>query len=103
MINKTDIPPDPNVILSKIDDELARVGRGSDENRASRLFIMRYVVVIYATVLATSVASIFLEAYMSGNWDGTAGSMLNIASVMVLPVLTLVLGYYFGREGRTGT
>jgi hypothetical protein len=81
----------------KAREELAH---SSDENRASRLFIMRYVVFLYIAVVGIMFASNIVGAFYTKDWSSASHSLFELATTMVLPVVTLVLGYYFGREGR---
>jgi magnesium-transporting ATPase (P-type) len=86
-------------LIGAINAEKRRQPKGSDENRASRLFIMRYVVTAYFIVVICVLISIAVAAFKSGQWEGVPEAVTNAATSLVLPVLTLVLGYYFGREG----
>jgi hypothetical protein len=76
------------------------VARSSDENRASRLFIMRYVVFLYISVVFILFFVNIAGVFYTKDWPSVSRSLFELATTMVLPVVTLVLGYYFGREGR---
>ncbi|MFS8148894.1 hypothetical protein [Rhizobium sp. BR 249] len=78
----------------------ADIARSSDENRASRLFIMRYIVLIYTAALFFIGATTIIGGFYTKNVTDAATSLKETATTLVLPVVTLVLGYYFGREGR---
>jgi hypothetical protein len=86
-----------SVSAERAREELAR---SSDENRASRLFIMRYVIFLYIAVVALMFVSNIVGAFYTRDWPSTSRSLFELSTTMVLPVVTLVLGYYFGREGR---
>lgn len=85
-----------SIAAQKAREELAR---SSDENRASRLFIMRYVVFLYLAVVAILFTANLVGVFYTKDWPGMSRSLFELATTMVLPVVTLVLGYYFGREG----
>jgi hypothetical protein len=80
--------------------EKKSLSHSSDENRASRLFIMKNVMLIYVVVLVTLATSIFVGGFFSRDWATVSRGLTEVATTLVLPVVTLVLGYYFGREGR---
>jgi hypothetical protein len=80
--------------------EKNRVAHSSDENRASRLFIMKNVMIVYVVVLITLAISLLTGGILSGDWAAATRGLTELATTFVLPVVTLVLGYYFGREGR---
>lgn len=76
------------------------IAHSSDENRASRLFIMRYVVTLYVTVVGSLFIANIAGAFLTSDWPSTSKNLFELVSTLVLPIVTLVLGYYFGREGR---
>lgn len=76
------------------------IAHSSDENRASRLFIMKYIVFIYTGILFLIAATSIVGSIYTKDWTGATRTLIEIATTLVLPVVTLVLGYYFGREGR---
>jgi hypothetical protein len=61
---------------------------------------MRNVMVMYVVVLVSLAFAVVFGAFRSNDWAAATGSLKEIATTFVLPVVTLVLGYYFGREGR---
>jgi hypothetical protein len=86
--------------MKEIQQEQIKLAHSSDENRASRLFIMKNIMLVYVIVVITLALSILVGGFYSGDWAATTRSLTEIATTFVLPVVTLVLGYYFGREGR---
>ena len=43
---------------------------------------------------------LFVKAVVTGAWEASAQTSVEILKSVILPVVTLVLGYYFGRAGR---
>jgi len=64
---------------------------------------MKNVMIIYVVVLITLALSILLGGLFSNDWGAASRGLTEVATTLVLPVVTLVLGYYFGREGREPT
>jgi hypothetical protein len=104
MTNSVDDAKSTETILADLKQEIARektrLAHGSDENRASRLYIMKHVMIIYVVVLVTLAISLVLGGIFSKDWAAATRGLTEVATTLVLPVVTLVLGYYFGREGR---
>jgi len=64
---------------------------------------MKNVMIIYVVVLVILALSILLGGLFSKDWNAASRSLTEVATTLVLPIVTLVLGYYFGREGREPT
>ena len=41
-----------------------------------------------------------IGAYQTGDWHGATQAIGDLLKSVILPVVTLLLGYYFGRAGK---
>jgi hypothetical protein len=73
------------------------VARKESEDRS---FIARWIVVGYLVALLVITGLLFARALASGHWDSAVADAFEIFKIGVLPVVTLVLGHYFGRRQR---
>ena len=71
--------------------------RASDQSRIAWLIIWAFVVAVGAIFLLVLGS---LIPGMDNTWKEPAEFLAGIVSSVLLPVVTLVLGYYFGK-GRT--
>lgn len=65
-----------------------------------RSAITNTVMVVFGLALIGSLALLLLAGLLSGKWDTLAAAISDILKSVLLPVVTLVLGYYFGRGGK---
>lgn len=69
--------------------------QADDRSAIAKLIIWAFVVLMAWVVLAVSIGS------MATGWDAFAEPskyLMSILSSVMLPVVTLVIGYYFGKE-----
>jgi hypothetical protein len=55
---------------------------------------------IFVGSLAAIFAALLLEGLTTKDWDKVLSQGIDLVKSAVLPVVTLVLGYYFGRSSR---
>jgi len=74
--------------------------RGAAEHRRSsdRSLIVTIVVCLYAGAVGLAVVYLFVHGIFWG--EAEFSSMMEIVKVAILPVLTLVIGYYFGTKAN---
>lgn len=74
------------------------------EQRSGRLLIMRTVLWTYAAcilcIALMSLGGLFVEGTRQAIWKDGVQTLATMANTLVLPVVTLVLGYYFGRGAQ---
>jgi ABC-type microcin C transport system permease subunit YejB len=58
------------------------------------------VMVVSAAALLLSLVVLLVAGLASRNWETLAPNVADILKSVVLPIVTLVLGYCFGRGGR---
>ena len=69
--------------------------RAGDRSRIAKIIVWSFVILIGWLVLAVTVGTYFLD------WSRLtepAKFLMTILSSVMLPVVTLVIGYYFGSE-----
>lgn len=87
-----------------IDDEIKRQ-RAKDQSRIAWLIIWAFVVAI-GSIFVLVIGGLLFGADCAdgqvdcdpGRWEDPATFLLGIVSSVLLPVVTLVLGYYFGKQ-----
>ena len=51
-------------------------------------------------MIGAGLAILVTAAAMTGEWQDAGDQAVDLIKSTVLPVVTLVLGYYFGRSGK---
>lgn len=89
-------------VQEKVDDEIRRQ-RAKDQSRIAWVIIWAFVAAIGGIFLLVLGQLLVTGANTGTNagWKEPAEFLVNIVSSVLLPVVTLVLGYYFGKE-KTG-
>lgn len=90
--------------LQKLTENLHQVGGSSGRRFISvsefaRRTTALVVVLIYGLILAGS-AFIFYSQGQSGDWSSAGENALELVKIGLMPVITLVMGYYFGRNDQ---
>ena len=83
-----------NLSVEETVDDFIKRQRASDQSRIAWVIIWAFVVAIAGIFL------LVLGAQFSTtlDWKDPAEFLVGIVSSVLLPVVTLVLGYYFGKE-----
>lgn len=88
-------------VEEKVEDHVKRQ-RARDQSRIAWVIIWAFVVAIAAIfVLVLGNLLMAVECHAPANcvqWQDPAKFLLGIVSSVLLPIVTLVLGYYFGKE-----
>lgn len=66
-----------------------------------RSWIARRLILIYIFALAVVVLMLAIQAYTANNWTFASSQAADLLKTALLPIVTLVLGYYFGQAGKT--
>ena len=75
-------------------DEVSR--READD----RSWIARRIIWVFLGVIAAGLSILVAGASMTGEWQDAGDQAVDLIKSTVLPVVTLVLGYYFGRSAK---
>lgn len=87
------LPNTAREIDKKVDAFLAREAE-------DRSWIAKRIIGIFTGVIAGVLAILALGAGKTGDWTAAGTQAVDLIKSAVLPVVTLVLGYYFGRSGK---
>jgi len=63
-----------------------------------RSIIARVVLSVYSVAIVLDFVLIVLRAWLDGDWSNVFNDAGELIKTAVLPILTLVLGYYFGKS-----
>ena len=58
------------------------------------------IIIGYLGILAVGVLLIAGYAYFAGAWEKAIGFLFELLKIAVIPVITFVLGYYFGTAAK---
>ena len=89
---------DARLLLDNIDDTVEEFAARKQATDRSRIAII--IVILFAVCLILLIALVLVGAISGLAWNAAADFILDIVKTMVLPVVTLVLGFYFGSAKR---
>lgn len=99
---------DPGAIRTRAAAEIERsrsapglVEAVSAREADDRSMIAKWVMRGAGASVAAVYLFLILKAWATGDWNASAQVAVEILKSVILPVVTLVLGYYFGRSGRS--
>lgn len=72
------------------------VGRQNDD----RSWIARRIMLIFTTVVTLVIVFNLVRGFQTGQWDKAAEAIAEVLKTTMLPIVTLVLGYYFGQSSK---
>jgi hypothetical protein len=84
------LTPAANAATSTIDD-LGKWRRDHD-----RSFVVRWIISLYVLSLAAIIVYLIIHGLCSN--ESVYANISDIIKVAIVPVVTLVIGYYFGKE-----
>ncbi|SMF69612.1 hypothetical protein SAMN06265365_12779 [Tistlia consotensis] len=76
-------------------DHLAKV-QAADRSLIAKLVVWLFLIACLGTVVFIVVA--IWAGFAVAEWDTGAERLIQLLSSVILPVVTLVIGYYFGSE-----
>ena len=99
LIKESIVPPELKSRLEETKDSLRRVARGLGANAramSTSSLIVRWVVRLYAIAIGFTL----LYLIVRGIWfkEDTISNISEIIKIAIIPILTLVIGYYFGSS-----
>jgi hypothetical protein len=71
-----------------------------EQEARDRSHVTATVMAVFLVTLLVSLGALLVGGLVGGGWATIAPHVVDILKSVVLPVVTLVLGYYFGRGGR---
>ena len=97
---KKDVDKKKEISAAEFEQKKRSQDRSFIANTIVVLFFICCVAVIVYLIVVTFVGSDVAAGGMAP--DAASGRMIDLLSSIVLPVVTLVIGYYFGKETRAG-
>lgn len=58
------------------------------------------MMVIFTIVVALVIMFNLIRGFQTGQWDKAAEAIAEVLKTTMLPIVTLVLGYYFGQSSK---
>ncbi len=58
------------------------------------------IIWVFVAVIAAGLGILVAGAAMTDEWQDAGDQAVDLIKSTVLPIVTLVLGYYFGRSGK---
>jgi hypothetical protein len=104
-------PPDQDVDalrrqIAETRAQLAQTARAMDQGQMQevndRSMITRVVILVFGGSIGAVLLAIVIAGIASGQAENIATQAADLLKSVVLPIVTLVLGYYFGRAGKGG-
>jgi hypothetical protein len=65
-----------------------------------RSWIARWIIRMFVIVVAAVLVILALQGILKGDWTQVASEATDLIKSAVLPIVTLVLGYYFGQADK---
>ena len=91
--------------LSELSSAVAvSAGLIPDQTQADRdrSWIARRIITVFVVAIAGVFVLLGVQGIASGAWDTSASQAVELIKTAVLPIVTLVLGYYFGSRDNKG-
>lgn len=86
---------------TRTDQARAAVERSGERTEdQQRSVLSTTIIYIFVGVVAFGMTILVLRGIMTNEWKEVTAEAIDLIKSAVLPVVTLVLGYYFGRSGR---
>ena len=86
--------PDPRAIRAKI----ARADSASARTRLRQTYDRSIIGISVVLVFLLAIGALFTYVLVADTWEPKAKFLATTLGSVLLPVVTLVLGYYFGTE-----
>ena len=71
--------------------------RAIDPVNADRSWIVRWIIGVFAGVIMAVLIFLVIQGCTTGDWSVVASSATDLFKSSVVPIVTLVLGFYFGN------
>jgi len=85
---------------SKLTQGVATVTQNQAD--ADRSWIARQIITVFVGTISGALLLLLIQGMMSGQWTLVGSQAAELIKTAVLPIVTLVLGYYFGQSNNKG-
>jgi type VI protein secretion system component VasF len=86
---------------AQVQDTVRVMDSGQKQEADDRSMITRVVIIVFGCSMLAVLAVIVLGSIMSQKYEDLGDKAVDLLKSTVLPIVTLVLGYYFGRAGKS--
>jgi len=101
-------PPSPLAArIARVETTLGQAVQGLARRQSrgdparDRSWIARSIIIMFEIATVAVLAILLAQGVMSGDWPKVATEATDLIKSAVLPIVTLVLGYYFGQSDKT--
>ncbi|GAC1344450.1 MAG: hypothetical protein NVSMB18_22060 [Acetobacteraceae bacterium] len=77
-----------------------RLEANAHQDDSDRSLIASVVVLGFGGCIVLVLVMVFVGAILNGGWHEAMALAVDLLKSVLLPVVTLILGYYFGRAAR---
>ncbi len=84
----------------RLDADRHRLDRVSDRESDHRAYIVQIVMGLFAVAVVLGLSLPVVQGVRSGDWHDPMVASADLLKSVVLPIVTLILGYYFGRASK---
>ncbi|MGG5818189.1 hypothetical protein [Falsiroseomonas sp. HW251] len=92
--------------IAQAREQVQQTARAMDQGQIQemndRSMITRVVILVFGGSIGAVLLAIVIAGIASGKAEAIATQAVDLLKSVVLPIVTLVLGYYFGRAGKAG-
>jgi hypothetical protein len=74
--------------------------RAIQQQEQDRSWIARSIIRMFVIVVGAALVILALQGWLTTEWDKVATEATDLVKSAVLPIVTLVLGYYFGQSDK---
>lgn len=99
--------PPPNALLELLKNTASSAGSltgtigSTTQADADRSWIARKIITIFVWVVFGVLGLLVIQGIMTSQWSLVSSQAAELIKTAVLPIVTLVLGYYFGQAGKS--
>jgi hypothetical protein len=105
-------PPPADAILEAVRQQLSKAASDADVARRAvynpdqkrdedRSEIAKQIIYIFTGGIVIVLILLIVDGWATGKWDTVTSQAVDLLKSILLPVVTLILGYYFGQGGKS--
>jgi uncharacterized membrane protein YcjF (UPF0283 family) len=91
--------------LQRVEEASGQAARTVEDERnrqqaIDRSWIAKMIIYVFVGAVGAVLVLLFVQAFMTKDWTAVSGTASDLVKSTILPIVTLVLGYYFGQSDR---
>jgi hypothetical protein len=101
-----DFDPPDDTLAQQVDERKTNADRAAaavpriGQDDEARRWIAKTIMGIFAGSILLVLMILIVQGILTSHWDTVASQSTDLIKSAVLPIVTLVLGYYFGRGDK---